>query len=340
MRLYIAAFTEKGARLAEGLLSALPEEWTVEGYAPRRHCGGRLRPLEQPVGKWAGERFSSCDALLFIGAAGIAVRAVAPCLRGKATDPAVLCMDEAGRFVIPLLSGHIGGANSLARRVAGILGAEAAITTATDVSGRFAVDAWAAENGCAIRDTSPIKYVSAAILEGRPVGLRSDFPILTPLPEGVTRDGETECGILLSLRESSPFSHTVWLIPKCLALGIGCRRNISPAALEKRVLGVLKENSLPVEAVDVVASVDLKEREPAILAFCEKYRLPYSTFSAAELSKVQGSISRSDFVREIIGVDNVCERAALRCGGRLLVPKSAGGGVTVALTIQDWSASF
>ena len=124
------------------------------------------------------------DALIFVGACGVAVRSIAPFVRDKKTDPAVLCLDERASFVIPLLSGHIGGANALAARLAGALGAKAVITTATDVNGKFAVDAWAAQNGCAIEDFALAKRFAAEILE-HDLPLCSEFPVCPPLPGGV-----------------------------------------------------------------------------------------------------------------------------------------------------------
>ena len=132
--------------------------------------------------------FAGCDAIVFIGAAGIAVRMIAPLVKAKDTDPAVLVIDEKGRFVIPILSGHIGGANALAMRLATLLHATPVITTATDVNGVFAVDVWATQNGCAIPDTQHIKAVSAALLVGQSVGVQSYFGICGTLPMGVLAD--------------------------------------------------------------------------------------------------------------------------------------------------------
>ena len=137
---------------------------------------GALPDFVEPI-------FRRTDALIFVGACGIAVRAVAPHLRSKAEDPAVLAVDETARFVVPLVSGHIGGANRLARLLARDLEAEPVVTTATDVNAKFSVDAWAAEQGLHINRLDAAKAVSAAILEG-PVPLKSDFPIAGELPPG------------------------------------------------------------------------------------------------------------------------------------------------------------
>ena len=143
MKIAVFAYTRAGCRTAGRVCRALPEAERC-CYAPPRLEAPGFAALDAGV---YGEAFANMDALIFVGACGVAVRSIAPFVRDKKTDPAVLCLDERASFVIPLLSGHIGGANALAARLAGALGAAAVITTATDVNGKFAVDAWAAQNG-------------------------------------------------------------------------------------------------------------------------------------------------------------------------------------------------
>ena len=147
------AFTEKGRALAQRLCASLGGEVSYTGD------GVSLRD-------WTGKAFAESRALVFIGAAGIAVRASAPYLTGKAADPAVVAVDECARFAVPLLSGHLGGANALAREIALLCGAEAVITTATDRNGVFAFDEWARVQGLRVADPGRIRAVSAKLLAG------------------------------------------------------------------------------------------------------------------------------------------------------------------------------
>ena len=279
------------------------------------------------------------DALIFVGACGVAVRSIAPFVRDKKTDPAVLCLDERASFVIPLLSGHIGGANALAARLAGALGAKAVITTATDVNGKFAVDAWAAQNGCAIEDFALAKRFAAEILE-HDLPLCSEFPVCPPLPGGVVAAEEGPFGVYIGCRTESPFGVTLRLIPRKLRVGLGCRRGTEQAAIEAAVRQVFRENRLALAAISGVSSIDLKQDEPGLLAACRANGWQARFYSAAQLRAVSGSFTGSNFVASVTGVDNVCERAALYGGARLLVQKQALGGVTVAVAEEPWEVRF
>ena len=135
-------------------------------YAPQRIAQPPFAPITKPFQEFYGKLFQAHSALIFVGSVGIAVREIAPHVRSKATDPAVISLDELGKFVIPILSGHIGGANALAARLADALGATPVITTATDINHRFSVDTWATCHGCAISSLAAAKQVSAAVLEG------------------------------------------------------------------------------------------------------------------------------------------------------------------------------
>ena len=276
---------------------------------------------------------------MFVGAAGIAVRSIAPWVRDKRTDPAVLCVDELGRFVVPLLSGHIGGANALALRLAEGLGAVPVVTTATDVNGRFSVDAWAARQGLFLDSMKAAKAVSAAILEG-PVPLCCDFPVEGELPPGVVRGDGGAVGVCVSWRRKAPFRETLLLVPPVLRLGLGCRRGIAPEAVRAAVEQVLDQHGIHPRAVKGAASIDLKRDEAGLLDCCAAQGWPLDFYSAGELAALEGDFTPSERVLRVTGVDNVCERAAAMGGGRLIVGKTVRGGVTVAVAEEGWTARF
>ena len=335
MRAALFAFSRGGCATARRVMAALPEAAFV-CYTMERFEEPAFLPLDKAV---YGACFSAMDALIFVGACGIAVREIAPYVQSKKTDPAVLCIDEAGRFVIPLLSGHIGGANALAEKLAEKLDATAVVTTATDVRGKFAVDAWAARHGCAISDMGLAKAVSAAILEGD-IPLCSQSPLPSPLPEGTFAGENGPLGIFIGWRARTPFARTLRLIPRVLRVGVGCRRGISADAVENAVQAVFAENVLDTAAIRGVYSIDLKQDEAGLLAACERNGWPVHFYTAQQLQDVAGDFTPSDFVRSVTGVDNVCERAALLGAEKLIVQKTARDGVTVAVAAEHWEVRF
>ena len=325
----IIAFTKAGCALAKKLADGL-------GLGSGSVCGPARFADELGIDAygsldaWTQAHFTTDDALIFVGASGIAVRAIAPHVRDKFSDPAVVSVDEAGRFVVPLLSGHVGGANELAREVAAITGGQAAVSTATDVNGLFAVDEWAARHGFAILERSIAKEISAALLDGRPVGFKSDFE-LDEKPSGVT-EGAADIGFVVSLDDSAmPFPRTLHLVPRVATVGVGCRKGTDPSALEQAVADALAEANVSAKAVTAIASIDVKKDELAILELASKMGWSPVFYTADELAAVPGEFSSSDFVKRTVGVDNVCERAACASGGELVLGKQAGGGITVAL---------
>ena len=330
------AYSKKGIETARKIISALGEGCAA--FTVERLAGEEFLPIPKPSSEFFGERFSSDDALIFVSSCGIAVRSVAPHLKSKTIDPAVIVVDETGRFVVSLLSGHMGGANALAERIAEAIGATPVITTATDANGRFSVDSWAKTHGFAISDMGMAKAVSAAILEGD-VPIKSDFPIAGELPAGL-KTGEGETGVYLTYTKDEPYKNTLRLIPKCLRLGIGCRRGASAEAIKNAVETVLFESGVDLRAVKSAASIDLKKDEEGLLEYCREAGLSISFYSAEELNALSGEFSSSDFVKSVTGVDCVCERAALMNADRLIMKKFSAEGVTVAAALIDLEVRF
>lgn len=291
----IYAFTEQGRQTAERIAQVIRTQGdTVRCLVPKRleteSCEG-FTELAETV----GALFSQVQTIVFVGAAGIAVRAVAPYLQSKLTDPAVLVVDERAQYVIPILSGHVGGANELALSLARSIGSVPVVTTATDIRDRFSVDTYARQQHLAIVEKDEIKHLSGALLEGEPVGA------LTP-----------ECGFIISpLPSGQPFEHTLHLVPQDLVIGMGCRSGTSPEQLYEYVRNVFEQQGWSLYRIRAVASIDVKQEEPGLIALAKKLRVPFLTYSAQELCAQKGTFAISDFVRRTVGVDNVCERSAL-----------------------------
>ena len=325
----IIAFTRKGCVLARKLAERL-DAGAPSVCGPARFADELEIDAYESLEAWTASHFAADDALVFVGASGIAVRAIAPHVRDKFTDPAVVSVDEAGRIAVPLLSGHVGGANELACKVASVTGGIAAVSTATDVNGLFAVDEWAARRGYAIVERSIAKEVSVALLDGRHVGFFADV-VVDGMPDGVV-EGSADVGFAVSLDDTCmPFTRTLHLVPRTVTVGVGCRKGTESAVLERAVLKALAQAHVSVHAVERIASIDVKKDEPAILELAAKMGWDCAFYSAEELEAVSGDFASSEFVKSTVGVDNVCERAACAQGGSLIMGKQAGDGVTVAI---------
>ncbi len=357
MKLSVISFTENGLRLSQSLAAAWENARggnEIEALALYTKYGGLkseetpypVRDTGQSVGEWAKEQMEERNGLLFIGACGIAVRAIAPSLTDKLSDSPVLVMDEKGRYVIPILSGHVGGANGLAVFVSGLLGAEAVITTATDLNGRFAVDLFAKRNALTIEGKEGIAKISSRVLAGETIALsiepgriRGKLPeglFLTPYPPKGHAD-------ILICAEKGEFDADILLRPRDYVIGMGCKRGTPPEKIEALIRRVMEETGIETGRIMALASLDRKRDEEGFLAWSRKYRRPFLTYTPQELMCAAGEFQASDFVREKTGADNVCERAAIRaCGerGRIVYGKYAQDGMTIAVAKREWSVTF
>lgn len=338
MNAALFAYSRRGCATARRVMAVLAD-WDIQPYTMERFAEDGFAPLGRPAREFYGPIFGDVQAMIFVSSVGLAVREVAPHLKSKATDPAVLVLDELGQYVIPVLSGHIGGANELAKALAASLGAQAVITTATDINGRFSVDAWAVQNGCAIASLPLAKAVSAAVLEGD-VPFLSDFPVVTDLPRGLAPGDAGALGVYIGVYEKTPFAKTLRLIPRVVRLGIGCRKGTDEETIRAAVNEALAAHGIDRRAVKCAASIDLKAEEAGLLAYCRSEGLSAEFYTADELRAVRGEFTPSEFVKSITGVDNVCERAALRNAETLLVKKTARSGVTVAAAAEHWEVRF
>ena len=341
MTLWILSYTRRGRALGARAAAVLQAEGHFcRTFALPKFCEAADEPLTLSAPDWAREAFCQAEGLIFCCAAGIAVRAISPHVKDKRTDPAVLVLDEGGQFVIPLLSGHLGGANELAVDLAKKLGATAVLTTATDVNGLFAVDLFAKANDLFIEDMALAKAVSAALLQGEKVGFLSDLPVEGDLPSELTR-GPADLGIHVSARAESPFPRTLRLTPRRYAAGLGCRRGKDAGELSSFFARQLTAAGVSPHELLALGSIDIKKDEPGLVALAKEYGLPFVTYSAEALQRAEGEFTPSAFVKGVTGVDSVAERAAvLAAGGKLAVRKIAENGMTFALAKKEEGIRF
>lgn len=323
MRIAIVSVTEKGRAVSARLRL---HGHDIKRFCFAAHCDEDAESFDK-IGGLCGRILGEYDAVVFVCACGIAVRAAAPYIVSKSSDPAVVVIDDGGKFSVSLLSGHLGGANRLAALCAEELGAQAVITTSTDVGGLFSPDSFAAANGLIITDMAAAKAIAAAVTNGEKIGFASDYPC-TDKPSCFKDNAEK--GIVVSADEKSPFSVTLSLIPRNIVLGIGCKKGTDKEVIKQFVNSVLSENKIDIRRVCSAASIDLKSEEAGLVSFCKELDIPFRTYSAEMLSRAEGEFAASAFVSSVTGVDNVCERSAVMSGGKLILRKKAGSGVTVA----------
>ena len=323
--------------------------------------------MKETVKACVDEYFEQVDAIVFVTASGIAVRSVAEHLTHKSKDPAIVCMDECSKHVISLVSGHAGGANALTQMLADVMWATPVITTATDVEGQFSIDDYAREHNLVVTDWAKAKAISAEVLAtgAKPVWVdeaevsqeeeKNACEICkeqksTGIDVGkIENDGcENEIGVqklqigshqvVITPQDVSVDAQTLQLIPRCIVAGVGCKKGIPVDKIEHAVQDAFAKAGLRMEALCAVVSIDLKKEEAGLLEFCETRNVPFETYAAEELQAVPGTFSASEFVTGVTGVDNVCERSAVKYAsehgandGELLLRKQAQDGVTVAL---------
>ncbi len=349
----ILAVTRQGAALGQRLRRLLAGSHLYMS----KELAMEPKPYEysfsSPLKKAAREIFRQYRYLVLIMAVGIAVRLVAPELRDKRQDPGVVVVDDAGSFSVSLLSGHIGGANELARKIASLLGAHPVITTASEVNETIAVDLLGHEFGWELEDDASVKAASAALVNGEPVGIyqdageRSWWPETRPLPDNVhiftsieaLKQSSSQAALIITDRilEEAPASlptHTVIYRPKSLVVGIGCNRGTQCAEIDEAVSRVFSENRLSIKSIRNTATITLKKNEAGLLEFARKYRLPIEYFDKQNLSRAEYPSSPSAAVLKHVGTPAVCESAALLSSGSssLVVPKvSFNRKVTIAV---------
>ncbi len=279
------------------------------------------------------------DAIIFVGALGIAVRAIAPYITSKDKDPAVIVIDNGCKYVISLLSGHLGGANELCLKLSSILKAEAVITTATDSLGIEAPDIVAKNHGLLIEDLKKAKVISSLLVAGKKVAFYDEKGIIS-LPSGYvpkSQNLEQFSALVLVTNKIKNIEEDSWEIPvlrlirKDIVLGIGCKKNYSEETMLEKVKQALMDNNIDFRAVKALATVEIKKDERAIIKLKEALNCNINIFTLEEIKRVQHKYEGSDFVENVLGVRAVCEPCVELSGAKCLTYKLNLGGMTLCI---------
>ncbi len=321
MKTTVISLTKGGRLLAKRLCASLDNctECTGQGSVRKR--------IEKA--------WQDSEGLICIMATGIVVRSIASLCKNKRVDPCVVVIDEKGEFAISLLSGHVGGGNALAKKIAQITGGTAVITTASDVTGHTAIDLWAAHNEMTIADPEKLPSLAAKLVNEGQLTFYTDQS-LEGLPDDFCRVEKINQADLI-ISPINPVEYNgIWLIPENLFIGFGCNRGTTIAEFERAWDDMGDEHQIDFRAVVGLASIDLKNDEEGLLAFAEKKNLPLRFFSKDDINSV-AEISASDAAIRAIGAKAVAEPAAIlaagsACGpGRLFIRKRKWKNVTAAV---------
>jgi cobalt-precorrin 5A hydrolase len=348
MTLAVITVTKQGIALGQRILADepgavlyVPGKYGLEPNERLRVFPGQLAPL-------LAEIYGSYEGFVFLMATGIVVRMIADYIKDKRYDPAVVVMDITGRFAISLVSGHLGGANALARRLAEITGATPVVTTGTDVNETIAPDVIAMEIGGEVDDFDVMKKVSAALVDGDATGVVDLTGVTAPSLAGSLKANVKVLPSLEALRESTvtaaivitnrlldalDFGRPVVILrPKNLVAGIGCNRGTSAEEITGAIEAVIREHGLSIKSLKGLASVDAKRDEIGLVDAARRLRLPLTFCDKATLNAVPDVPNPSEAPMKFVGVQGVAEPAALHVsGGKLVIDKVKSGNVTVAV---------
>ncbi|WP_026477242.1 cobalt-precorrin 5A hydrolase [Alkaliphilus transvaalensis] len=345
MKITIITLTKGGLELALKVRNFLPEAelFTMPHFSSFE---GGVTSIDGSLKDLVKDKFNFYDILIFIMSTGIVVRTIAPLLQHKSQDPAVIVMDEAGRNVISLLSGHLGGANEWTLKLSSFLKANPVITTASDVRGILSVDLLAQQNNCVITDWEKTKIITAHLVNGGNVGIYSELAI-KGASEPYHRVGQQEelraypYGIIISHFQQLPNSsingledsNLLQIYPKNLVLGIGCRKDTPYEVILEEICYIFKELSLSTHSIAKIATVDIKAKEKGLLMVANHFKVPIEIIPREAILEVEKAFESSEFVRKTIGVGAVSGPCSFLASGRgkLILEKHRNKGITISI---------
>lgn len=326
MKYAVITFTHKGDQIAE----ILALTFNIDLYSKKRQSDFNFKEVSKKV-------MENYKIIIFIGSTGIAVRGIAPYIKSKDIDPAVLVIDNSCNYIISLLSGHLGGANEITLKISNLLGAKPIITTATDNLGISAPDMIAKDNGLIIEDLKKAKDITSLLVEGKKIGFFDEKGIIKT-PAGYSSNLEDISGVLYvsnceSINSSlvGRIKPTLKLIRKNIVLGIGCRKNFEVEKMHQAVLRMLKEYNIDIRSIKSITTVDVKKDEFAIKALVDYFKCNFEIFTTDDIRTIQHKFCGSDFVEKTIGVRAVCEPCVELSGARIIINKMKLDGMTLCI---------
>lgn len=331
MKLACLSFTDKGYVLGERISNIENPKYFIEHFANSKLEGG--------VRDFLKISWSRYDGFIFISATGIAVRMINPYIKSKTTDPAIIVVDDMGSYSISLLSGHLGGANEIAKFIGKKISAIPVITTSSDNRAIDSLDMFAKRNNFHMEDMDSITKITAMMVNEKRIGLYTEVAHdlnydhiekinnLNSIDQ--TLDGIIIISSMLDLA-SIPIPYTV-LRPKNINIGIGCRLGIDTEQIIEAIAASLRDKNISIKSIRAMATVEVKKHEIGIIKAAEHFRCPLKIFTIEEIKEIEDMFQKSEFVKDTIGVYSVSEPCAYLLGGDLVTRKARYNGVTISI---------
>jgi len=347
MKTAIIALTSNGSRLALRLGPQINAEVFIkQDFITTLNTNwNKVYPIRNTLSLMVEEFFNKYEKIVFIMALGIVVRTIAPLIKSKMSDPAVIVMDEKGKYVISVLSGHVGGANKASKEIAKIIGGIPVITTSTDVNNVISFDVFAAENNCQIENLGNLKYISAELVNGGKITLYSDCKINGSVPDNIdlistfSNDNLFRHLVVLSNRTviTPKAGKVLYVRPKNLVLGIGCKRNTSKEQIKIAIIDLMNKNNKSLKSIKCLVTIDLKNDEQGLLEFCNEMNIELKIIPLQDIKNIEENYTCSDFVKGKVGVASVAEPCSVlgSINGRLICKKTIYQGITLALSEEE-----
>lgn len=337
MRVACLSFTNKGKILGDMIAHSSGDRISsIDHYVNSEVECGIKDLMEELVDRY--------DGLIFISATGIAVRMMNPYIKDKTIDPAVVVVDDLGKFSISLLSGHIGGGNELAKWIANIVGAIPVITTASDNRGIESLDIFAVKNNYYMENMESIKRITSMMVNGKKIGFysemedRIDYDNLVILDDLENIDFDIEGLIIVSsqcyMKDKSVIPYAT-LIPKNINIGIGCKKGIESSRIISAIEEIFHKLNLSIKGIKAIGTVEIKRHEKGIIEAAKYFNCPLKILTIEEIKKVEERFEKSQFVKDTIGVYSVSEPCAYLLGGKIISGKTKHGGITISIAKEE-----
>lgn len=329
MKIACFSFTDKGRELGERL--EILGKYTIKHYENKELDGGIKMLLNQI--------WKEYDGFIFISATGIALRFINPYIQDKTIDPAIVVVDDMGRFSISLLSGHIGGGNALAEYIGAEIGAIPVITTATDNRGIESIDSFAKKNDYYMEDMKSITRITSMMVNGKTIGLYSEddkiikYDNIIFVKDLNNIDPKIDGLIIVAsqIYKDIDIPNTV-LIPKNINIGMGCRKGVETERIIKAVEDTFSNENLSTKGIKAIGTVEVKKDEKGIIETAKHFSCPMKIFTIDQIKEVEDQFEKSQFVKDTIGVYSVSEPTAHLLGGKMIAMKSKHNGITISIS--------